>query len=560
MLAPRDAALRQEQDFATAALRQRRPRAKHGISFKEAVTACDDSFALVAVDTRRSTPSEERTWLISAADVAARIACDEPTAKAAVCGRSLPAPDRSRRLTPPGCDAHCPDAEGDEDGGKDGQSARGAGRRRRRSWADSRAAAPRLTDAARGRAHQRLGLWAVEAAGLGVATRAITRFAEAGGRTETLDRAVGRREAKGAARPVDVELLAVSRRTESARRGLRVGRKSEHQHKNGRDYDLQPKPPPQRGLYPRQPAAVNLTPILPWAGASLAPALTSRAWNRAPSLAKLRRMPASIAANASCRSLRSPEATATRGTQSTAPEHGPSLLEEGQHTLELICRRAAPPNRLAFDAQRVLERQVLGTDNRPQHASHGERRLRRQFFGELEGSVLEIADRVDLVDEAHRQRRGPVDLLRGARSCPGRGRARPCASGVQCHPRPGRCRGRARAGRSAPRRWPRAGSGTRVAARVRRPGNSRTAWRSPACRGSRSSTAPAAAGRAPPRSRRAPALPETSCLRSIPTLKCSSPAAVMHHGPHAAIVADARRSACSSASMYSKVIRFRGGS
>lgn len=45
-------------------------RAKHGVSFEEAITAFDDPFALVAVDTRHSTPNEERTWLIGTADVA----------------------------------------------------------------------------------------------------------------------------------------------------------------------------------------------------------------------------------------------------------------------------------------------------------------------------------------------------------------------------------------------------------------------------------------------------------------------------------------------------------
>jgi len=45
-------------------------RAKHGISFEEAITAFDDPFALVAVDARHSTPKEERTWLIGAANVA----------------------------------------------------------------------------------------------------------------------------------------------------------------------------------------------------------------------------------------------------------------------------------------------------------------------------------------------------------------------------------------------------------------------------------------------------------------------------------------------------------
>ena len=45
-------------------------RAKHGISFAEAITAFDDPFALAAADTRHSTSSEERMWLIGAADVA----------------------------------------------------------------------------------------------------------------------------------------------------------------------------------------------------------------------------------------------------------------------------------------------------------------------------------------------------------------------------------------------------------------------------------------------------------------------------------------------------------
>jgi uncharacterized DUF497 family protein len=45
-------------------------REKHGIGFEEAITAFDDPFALVAVDTRHSTPDEERTWLIGAADLA----------------------------------------------------------------------------------------------------------------------------------------------------------------------------------------------------------------------------------------------------------------------------------------------------------------------------------------------------------------------------------------------------------------------------------------------------------------------------------------------------------
>ncbi|MEO8600940.1 MAG: BrnT family toxin [bacterium] len=45
-------------------------RAKHGVTFEEAITAFDDPFALVAPDPRHSTASEQRTWLIGAADAA----------------------------------------------------------------------------------------------------------------------------------------------------------------------------------------------------------------------------------------------------------------------------------------------------------------------------------------------------------------------------------------------------------------------------------------------------------------------------------------------------------
>ena len=43
-------------------------RAKHGISFTEAITAFDDPFALVARDATHSTPQEERRWLIGESD------------------------------------------------------------------------------------------------------------------------------------------------------------------------------------------------------------------------------------------------------------------------------------------------------------------------------------------------------------------------------------------------------------------------------------------------------------------------------------------------------------
>ena len=43
-------------------------RAKHGVSFTEAITAFDDPFALIAPDAAHSTPQEERRWLIGEAD------------------------------------------------------------------------------------------------------------------------------------------------------------------------------------------------------------------------------------------------------------------------------------------------------------------------------------------------------------------------------------------------------------------------------------------------------------------------------------------------------------
>ena len=44
-------------------------RTKHGISSAEAITAFDDPFALVAPDAARSTPDEERRWLIGESDL-----------------------------------------------------------------------------------------------------------------------------------------------------------------------------------------------------------------------------------------------------------------------------------------------------------------------------------------------------------------------------------------------------------------------------------------------------------------------------------------------------------
>jgi hypothetical protein len=45
-------------------------RAKHGVSFGDALTGFDDPFALVARDDAHSTPDEERRWLIGGGDTA----------------------------------------------------------------------------------------------------------------------------------------------------------------------------------------------------------------------------------------------------------------------------------------------------------------------------------------------------------------------------------------------------------------------------------------------------------------------------------------------------------
>lgn len=44
-------------------------RAKHGVTFADAITAFDDPWALRAPDPKHSTSAERRTWLIGEADV-----------------------------------------------------------------------------------------------------------------------------------------------------------------------------------------------------------------------------------------------------------------------------------------------------------------------------------------------------------------------------------------------------------------------------------------------------------------------------------------------------------
>ena len=41
---------------------------KHGVGFKEAITAFDDPFALIAPDPKHSTDKEKREWLIGEAN------------------------------------------------------------------------------------------------------------------------------------------------------------------------------------------------------------------------------------------------------------------------------------------------------------------------------------------------------------------------------------------------------------------------------------------------------------------------------------------------------------
>ncbi len=42
---------------------------KHRVSFEDAITAFDDPFALVALDPKHSTATEDRRWLIGESDI-----------------------------------------------------------------------------------------------------------------------------------------------------------------------------------------------------------------------------------------------------------------------------------------------------------------------------------------------------------------------------------------------------------------------------------------------------------------------------------------------------------
>jgi hypothetical protein len=162
---------------------------------------------------------------------------------------------RCAQLAPSGCDAHRADAESRQNRGENGQPTSRAGGSGRGCRADGRAAGFRQTFAGAGFAAQRLGLRAVETAGVVGAARAVSRFAEAGGRTETQRRAVGRREAERAARPVDVERLVVSRGAETARRpGLRLCRSNQHKQKHCYDSD------PRHGHHPCR-VSMDVAPV-----------------------------------------------------------------------------------------------------------------------------------------------------------------------------------------------------------------------------------------------------------------------------------------------------------
>jgi hypothetical protein len=119
---------------------------------------------------------------------------------------------------------------------------------------------------------------------------------------------------------------------------------------------------------------------------------------------------------------------------------GTTLLDEGFHAFDLICGATAPSYGFSLDAQGFVERQMLCAHNGAQHACHGQRRLRSELFGKVEGASFEFVDWVNLMHQADGERGGPIDLL-----CPQNqvermspadgagqsGRAAPCRNGAE---------------------------------------------------------------------------------------------------------------------------------
>ena len=80
--------------------------------------------------------------------------------------------------------------------------------------------------------------------------------------------------------------------------------------------------------------------------------------------------------------------TEVKGTNAYLPSKlWSSLLEKRLHPFDLVGRAAAATDRIPFDPQRSLERKVLGTDHGAQDAGDGDRWLRGQLLGELDGSA-----------------------------------------------------------------------------------------------------------------------------------------------------------------------------
>lgn len=58
---------------------------KHGISFKQAMTAFDDPYALIAPDSKHSTGAEIREWLIGESDMGVIVVVYTKRVKGQVC-------------------------------------------------------------------------------------------------------------------------------------------------------------------------------------------------------------------------------------------------------------------------------------------------------------------------------------------------------------------------------------------------------------------------------------------------------------------------------------------
>jgi hypothetical protein len=76
----------------------------------------------------------------------------------------------------------------------------------------------------------------------------------------------------------------------------------------------------------------------------------------------------------------------------------------------LICRLASSAYPVALDAERIVERKVLCTDDGPQNPCDCDRWPNGHLHGEFHLSMFEFCDRMESMNEADCQRRGPMEM------------------------------------------------------------------------------------------------------------------------------------------------------